>query len=133
MSDRVIPAPPMNGESEPFYRAAREGRFMIRVCTECKKPHWYPRTQCPYCLGETVWMEASGKGEIYSYSVMRRADPPYAIAYVTLAEGPKMMTNLVECDFNRLAIGQSVELVLKPTEGGPPVPCFRPRAKSQTP
>jgi uncharacterized OB-fold protein len=57
---------------------------------------------------------------------MRRVPAPFALAYVTLAEGPTMMTNLVDCDFNTLRIGQPVRLVWKPSEGGPPVPCFTP-------
>ena len=63
---------------------------------------------------------------IYSFSVMRRTAPPYAIGYVTLDEGPTMMTNLVECDFDALRIGQLVRLVLTASEGGVPVPCFQP-------
>ena len=47
-------------------------------------------------------------------------------AYVTLAEGPTMMTNLVQCDFDALRVGQEVTLVWTPTEGGPPVPTFTP-------
>jgi uncharacterized OB-fold protein len=58
---------------------------------------------------------------------MRRGAPvPYAIAYVTLAEGPTMMTNIVDCDLNAIKIGQKVKVVFKPSEGGPPVPCFAP-------
>ena len=57
---------------------------------------------------------------------MRRADPPYAIAYVRLEEGPVMLTNIVESDFDALAVGQKVGLVFVPTAGeGTPVPCFR--------
>jgi hypothetical protein len=64
---------------------------------------------------------------IYTYSVMRRGAPvPYAIAYVTLAEGPTMMTNIVDCDLEAVKIGQKVKVVFKPSEGGPPVPCFAP-------
>ena len=57
---------------------------------------------------------------------MRRAEVPYAIAYVTLDEGVTMMTNLVDCDFDTLKIGQRVRVVFKPTDGGPPVPTFTP-------
>jgi hypothetical protein len=57
---------------------------------------------------------------------MQRAEVPYAIAYVTLEEGPTMMTNIVDCDFASLKIGQAVKVVLKPTNGGPPVPMFTP-------
>ena len=57
---------------------------------------------------------------------MRRAKEPYAIAYVTLAEGPTMMTNIVDCDFDALQVGQPVSIVFCDSEGGPPVPMFRP-------
>ena len=71
-------------------------------------------------------MEASGKGKIYTFSVMTRAPTPYAIGYVTLEEGPSMMTNLVDCDFATLKIGQAVKLKFVPSEGGPPIPMFAP-------
>jgi uncharacterized OB-fold protein len=121
-----MPNPPITPESAPFFAAAKEGRFLIRRCGACGKAHWYPRALCPFCFGETAWEEASGDGTIYSYSVMRRASPPYAIAYVALAEGPTMMTNLVDCDFDALAIGQDVSLVFKASADGTPIPCFRP-------
>ena len=127
MSERALPSPPFDIESQPFYEAAAKGKFLIRRCTACGKPHWFPRASCPFCLGETAWEEASGRGVIYSYSVMRRVTPAYAIAYVKLAEGPTMLSNLVECDFDSLAIGQAVEVVFKPSLDGPPIACFKPR------
>ena len=56
---------------------------------------------------------------------------PYAIAYVTLAEGPTMMTNIVDCDLDKIRIGQPVRLVFKPTDGGPPVPMFTPHSRDR--
>ena len=126
MAERILPAPPLTPESAPFFAAAAEGKFMLRRCTACGRAHWYPRAACPFCFGATAWEETSGEGVIYSFSVMRRTAPPYAIAYVTLAEGPTMMTNLVQCDFDALRIGQRVRLAFVPGEGGVPVPCFRP-------
>jgi uncharacterized OB-fold protein len=83
---------------------------------------------CPFCLSDTEWIEASGKGTIYSLSVMQRGNPnPYCIAYVSLDEGVTMMTQIVDCDLEALKIGQKVKLVFKPSEGdGPPVPMFTP-------
>jgi uncharacterized OB-fold protein len=125
MAIRKIPAPKPNAETQAFWDAAAQGRFLIRRCAACGKAHWYPRKTCPFCWSEeTAWVEASGRGTIYSYSVMRRAPEPYVVAYVTLAEGPTMLTNLVDCDFNALAIGQAVRLKFSPSEGGPPVPMF---------
>ena len=114
-------------ESEAFWKAASEGKFLVKRCTDCGRVHWYPRAICPFCFSDrTEWVAGSGKGTIYTYSVMRRAPEPYAIAYVTLEEGPTMMTNIVDCDLDSIRIGQKVKLVFKPTDGGPPMPMFTP-------
>ena len=126
MPERIIPAPPRNPETEAFFAAAAEGRFILRRCADCGKFHWYPRSRCPFCTGQTEWCDAAGTGTIYSFSVMRRGKVPFALAYVELAEGPRMMTNIVDCDFDRLAIGQAVSLVFKQADDGTPVPCFTP-------
>jgi uncharacterized OB-fold protein len=124
---RKIPAPQPNPETQGFWDAAAQGKFVIRRCRSCGKAHWYPRAICPFCASaETEWVEASGRAKIYSYSVMRRVPEPYAVAYVTLAEGPTMITNLVGCDFDRLSIGQDVRIAFTPTDNGPPVPTFTP-------
>jgi uncharacterized OB-fold protein len=126
--ERTLPAPPRNPETEPLFAAAAEGRFILRRCVACRQFHWYPRQRCPFCMGEAEWRNGAGTGIIYSFSVMRRVKAPFALAYVELAEGPRMMTNIVDCDFDRLAIGQAVTLVFKPAEDGTPVPCFTPAA-----
>jgi uncharacterized OB-fold protein len=124
---RNIPAPSINVESQPFWDAAAQGRFLIKRCTACGKAHWYPRALCPYCFGETAWEESAGEGVIYTYSVMHRSPTgPYAIGYVTLNEGPAVLTNFVDCDLGTLRIGQKVKVRFQPTEGGPPVPVFAP-------
>jgi uncharacterized protein len=121
-----IGAPETNPEIKPFFDGTAAGKFLIPRCKSCKKTHWYPRALCPFCFGETAWEEASGDGTIYSLSVMKRAETPYVMAYVTLAEGPTMMTNIVDGDMDALKIGQKVKLKLVPTEGGPPMPVFAP-------
>lgn len=131
MSDvmtRKIPAPAVTVESKPFWDAATEGKFLIKRCTGCKKAHWYPRAICPFCFSEeTVWEESPGEGVIYTYSVMHRSPTgPYAIGYVTLNEGPAVLTNFVDVAPDGLSIGQKVKVRFEPTEGGPPVPVFAP-------
>jgi len=127
MAERKIPDPNPNPETAAFWEAAAKGTFLLRWCNDCGRTHWYPRAVCPHCMSaNTEWREASGRGTIYTYSVTRRADPPYAIAYVTLEEGPKMITNIVDCDLDALAVGQAVELVFKPSTGGQAVPMFKP-------
>jgi hypothetical protein len=124
---RKVPSPLVNVETQAFWQAAREGRLVVPQCTACGRAHWYPRAICPFCDRGTIeWRATCGRGTIYTYSVMRRAKEPYVIAYVTLAEGPTMMTNIVDCDFDALRIGQAVEVVFMATENGPPVPMFKP-------
>ncbi len=125
MAERKLPAPQVSPETKPYWDAAAAGKLLVKKCLACGEHHHYPRALCPFCFSDrTEWRDASGRGTIYSYSVMRRAPVPYAIAYVTLDEGPTMMTNLVDCDFDKLAIGQPVRVTFKPTEGGPPLPMF---------
>ena len=127
MSQRKIPSPPMSVENEAFWAAANEGKLMIPRCKDTGQFFWYPRNLSPFTLSNNVEMvEASGKGTIYTYSVMRRANPQYAIAYVALEEGITMMTNIVDCDFDSVAIGQLVELDFYESENGQKVPVFKP-------
>jgi uncharacterized OB-fold protein len=127
MAERKIPDPNPNPETEAFWEAAKQGKFLLRYCGDCGKTHWYPRAICPHCFSDnTEWREASGRGTIYTYSVVRRTDPQYAIAYVTLEEGPTMISNIVDCSHDDLAVGQSVEVTFKQSEGGFAVPMFTP-------
>ena len=128
-SQRSFPSPLADPDTEAYWSAARAGRLMLGDCRSCGEKHYYPRSMCPHCgSGDVELTQSSGRGEIYSYSVLRRANPPYAIAYVTLEEGPTMMTNIIEADLDSLSIGQKVVLLFSPTEDpeGPPVPTFRP-------
>jgi uncharacterized protein len=126
-TERKIDAPQSAPETKAFWEATAAGRLLIKRCTACGESHYYPRSICPFCGSDrTEWRDASGRGTVYTYSVMRRAPVPYAIAYVTLEEGVSMMTNIVDCDLDAIRIGQKVRVVFKPTEGGPPVPMFTP-------
>jgi uncharacterized OB-fold protein len=127
MAERKIEAPEQSPETKPYWDAAAKGQLLIKKCNACGEPHFYPRSLCPFCFsGDTAWVAASGTGTIYSYSVMRRVPVPYVVAYVTLAEGPTMISNIVDCDLNAVKIGQAVKVTFKPSDGGPPVPMFTP-------
>jgi uncharacterized OB-fold protein len=122
---RVPPSPGLSPDNEAFVAAAREGRFVLRGCDDCGRTHWYPRAVCPHCFSsKTQWKPASGRGTVYSYSTMQRVDPPYTLAYVTLDEGPTMMTNLVGAGPWR--IGMRVQLRFVASDDGTPVPMFAP-------
>ncbi len=126
MTERKIPAPPLNPEAQPFFDAAANGKLLIKHCDDCNQFHHYPRALCPFCASDrTRWREAKGSGTIHTYSVLRRgATVPYCIAYVTLDEGVSMLTNIVDCDLDSVRVGQRVKLVCKTTDGGCAVPMF---------
>lgn len=125
--DRPLGPVVVDPATEPYFAAARDGVLKLRRCKACGEPHWYPRPICPFCQGDTEWVQAKGTGEIYSVSVTRRAGPvPYALAYVRLDEGVTMMTNIVDCDLDTVRIGQRVKVCFKPAEGGEMVAMFTP-------
>ena len=125
--ERTYSDPDINMETTVYWESAKNGKLLVKTCKACGKLHYYPRTICPHCLNsDTDWVEASGKGTIYTYSVMRRTETPYVIAYVTLEEGVTMLSNIVECDVDDVAVGQTVEVVFRDTEGGHSLPVFRP-------
>ena len=126
--DRTITAPEVYPDNKDFWQAATEGRLMVKHCKACGQAHWYPRPLCPHCgSADTELRPSSGRGTIYSLTVTRRAGPTaYALAYVTLDEGVTLMTNIVDCDLDQAKIGDRVEVVFKPSEGGPPMPMFKP-------
>jgi uncharacterized OB-fold protein len=123
--ERKIISPTPFPETMAYWEAAAQGKLLLKKCAVCGEYHFYPRVLCPFCFSDkTEWREAAGAGTIYSFSVTRRSEVPYAIAYVTLAEGPTMVTNIVDCDLDTIRIGQAVKLVFKPSENGQPVPMF---------
>ena len=126
--ERKVRDPAENPGDQEYFDAAAEGKLMLKKCGECNEVHHYPRALCPFCFSDKVsWVQAKGTGEIYTYSVTRRGGPvPYCIAYVTLDEGVRMMTNIVDTDLDTIKIGQKVKVVFKKSENGTSVPMFTP-------
>ena len=123
------PLAPVTGDAatEHFWTQAKEGLLCTRRCTSCGEVHWYPRALCPFCMGRTEWRSPSALGTFSTGRGAGRAGPiAYAIAYVALDEGITLLTNIVDCDFDDLKIGQRVEVTFKPAEGGAMVPMFKP-------
>lgn len=112
------PAPPVVAETKPFWDGTKAGRLMLPRCLRCRFVIWYPRQFCPECGHASVeWFEASGRGSIYSFTLVRRGEgayretPLYVLAFVELEEGPRVLTNIVACDPAQLQIGQAVSAV----------------------
>jgi uncharacterized protein len=128
--DRELPAPMITPENKPYFDGTARGVLLLKFCDACQRYHHYPRTFCPHCFSDrTRWVESSGRGKIYTFSVLRLGTPtPFSLAYVQLEEGPRMMTNLVDCDFDALAIDMPVRLSCKPATDGTMIPMFTPAA-----
>ncbi|MFJ5310169.1 Zn-ribbon domain-containing OB-fold protein [Streptomyces sp. NPDC088350] len=116
--------------TRPYWEAAARGRLLLRRCADCGRAHHYPREFCPHCWSEAVtWENASGHATLYTWSVVHRNDlppfgqrVPYVAAVVDLAEGPRMMTELVESESAEPRAGMPVEVTFR--DG---IPVFRPR------
>jgi uncharacterized protein len=119
MSTYEKPLPAIDSESRPFWQAAREHRLAIMRCRDCGKHFFYPRELCPFCHNAAVeWVNASGRGKVYTFTIARRpsgpafkADVPYVVALVELEEGPRLMTNIVTSRVEDVRIGQAVKAV----------------------
>jgi uncharacterized OB-fold protein len=123
------PQPRITPDNEAFYKALREGRFLLPYCLDCGKPHLPPGPVCPFCFGERVeWRQASGRGRISSWTVVHKAwfpafagDIPYNVVQVELDEGPRLTANVLNISNENLKIGLPVEIVF-----GEAVPRFKP-------
>lgn len=124
---RRIPKPMQLPETAAYWKAADEGRLLLKRCSACGEAHHYPRDICPFCLSDaTAWTEAAGTGTVYTFSTMGVGEAAYTLAYVTLDEGPTMMSNLVGAAPEAWRIGQRVKVRFVPSDGGPAVPMFEP-------
>ncbi|MGW0699602.1 Zn-ribbon domain-containing OB-fold protein [Streptomyces sp. NPDC002867] len=121
--------------TRPFWDAAAAGALLIRRCDDCGRAHHYPREFCPHCWSENVaWERASGRAVLHTWSVVHRNDlppfgdrVPYTAAVVELAEGPRMMTEVVACAAADLAVGMRLVVAFRTGEDdGVTVPVFRP-------
>jgi len=136
-SERTWPSviePPVTDESAPFWEATRERRFVLPWSTARGGPMWFPRGVDPAAPDQPVeWREASGDGTVYAASVHHKVGPgrdpaagPYVVALVDLAEGARMMANVVDCPPDDVVVGMPVRLVWQPLSDGRNLPQFAP-------
>ncbi|MGH7933905.1 MAG: Zn-ribbon domain-containing OB-fold protein [Candidatus Binataceae bacterium] len=102
MSEYIKPLPKPSPTSRPFWEAAKRHELTLQRCGGCRALVFYPRERCPQCFSDQLsWERVSGRGKVYSYTVVRRAstrsfaDAPYVLAIVELDEGARMTTNVV--------------------------------------
>ncbi|MDQ2803839.1 MAG: Zn-ribbon domain-containing OB-fold protein [Pseudomonadota bacterium] len=133
MPDPGRARPQPTPETQHFWDGTRAGELRLQRCAICGKVYFPPRPFCPACASRDVGiLAASGKAILYSYVIHHRPvpgfTPPYAIAVVQLVEGPRMMTNIVDCPQTpeALALDMPLEVVFQPMDEQITLPLFRP-------
>ncbi len=123
--EKQLPLPVANADSATYWQSAKEGKLVLRRCKSCGETHFMPRYLCPVCWSTDLeWIEAVGKGTVHSFTIIRRASSPafagltpYVVALIDLAEGPRMMSNIVGDHALDVEIGDGVTLRFEDREG----------------
>jgi hypothetical protein len=128
---RALPQP--TPETRHFWQGTQAGELRLQRCNACQKAYFPPRPFCPACgQREVSVFKASGKGRLFSYVIHHRPvpgfTPPYAIAVVELDEGPRMMTNIVNCPQTpeALVLDMKLEVAFEKQDDEITLPLFRP-------
>ncbi|MNS97509.1 hypothetical protein D3C72_1318440 [compost metagenome] len=103
-----------------YFEQLAQGRFLIPQCQACARHHFYPRVVCPHCGADTLrWTEPSGAGEVYSTTVVRSKAGDYTVCLVDLAEGPRLMSRVVDMPADAVRIGLPVRARIDTVDGEP--------------
>jgi uncharacterized OB-fold protein len=126
------PLPEVTPETAPFWEGAADGEFRLGYCPDCELSFFYPRARCPDCLSEADLVEAEGEGSVYTYTVPEKVSGwpeeslPLVVAYVELAEGPRVVTNIIDCSPEEVTVGAEVAVdFIESEEEDVAVPVFR--------
>lgn len=109
---KPLPRPISPELTRPFWEAARRHELIMPRCKTCDHVFFYPRAECPRCLSSTMeWVPVSGRGRLHSFTIVYqpanaafRDDVPYVYAVVQLDEGPRLVSNVVQCDPEALQV-----------------------------
>ena len=127
-----IPLPVPGAMTAPFWAGTRQNKLLLQRCLDCGAHRWTPQVLCRDCLsGRYEWSEVSGKGTLFSFTIVHRPPlpafkVPYVVAVVELDEGPLMLTNLVDCDPAELAVGMAVRVAFEEASDAITLYKFRP-------
>jgi uncharacterized protein len=127
-------SPIVTDDSAVFWEAAAEQRLVAQRCGDCGRLRHPPRPMCPQCNSLSIEvLELSGRGTLYSYSVLHHPqhpafDYPVLAALVDLDEGVRLVSSLTGVEPADIRIGMPLEVDFEAREGGTCVPVFRPRA-----
>jgi uncharacterized OB-fold protein len=126
------PRPPLTRDNAFFFEAAARRRLVIQRCADCGRLRHPPGPMCPDCRSlDWVEQEATGRGTVHSFVVAHHPqvpsfDYPLAVVLVELAEGTRLVSNLLEVDPDDIEIGMEVEVTFLDIGEGLGLPLFRP-------
>ena len=133
MAEPARAKPKPTPETQHFWDGTKAGELRLQKCNDCAKAYFPPRPFCPACSSRNVAVfAASGKAKLDSYVIHHRKvpgfTPPYAIAVVQLDEGPRMMTNIVDCPQTpeALVLDMKLEVTYHKMDDEISLPLFRP-------
>jgi hypothetical protein len=138
MSAPKLPLPRPTRVSAPHWEGCRRGELRVQRCRGCGHFVFIPEPTCTACFGSDLeWVASSGRGSIYSYTIVHRPQRPefqvpYAVAIVELEEGWHMLSNVVDCEMDDIAVGMPVEVTFRKMSDEITLPMFRP-ARSRGP
>ena len=128
------PLPHLDEENRPWWEALKRHELYLQRCRDCAVIRYYPRAQCPECLSpRTEWLRSSGRARVYTFTATWQNQAagfrdalPYVLAYVELEEGPRMLTNIIDCRPEQVRIGMPVEVVYEDVTPEVTLAKFRP-------
>lgn len=133
MNEYTKPLPKPTPWSKPFWEGCKQHKLLIQECLKCNTKIFYPKLYCPICLSSEIrWIEASGKGRVYTFTTVYNYQPadfssdvPYIIAVIRLDEGVQLMSNIVDCTPEEIGCDMEVEVVFEDVTDNITLPKFR--------
>jgi uncharacterized protein len=127
------PLPSPDVISAEYWAALASGRLLVQNCQECGRRQFYPRALCTQCGAVPVWEEVSGRGTVYTFTIIRqngvppfRDETPYVVAMIELEEGPRLMGNITGCSVDEVRVGMAVRAYAVGVEPGMAIPMWEP-------
>ena len=132
----MLIVPKEDSMTQPYWEGVRQRKLLVQHCRACGNL-WHPPTPiCPECQAKNYdWRPVSGRGVVYSFTIVHHpahtavADKvPYLVALVTLEEGPRVVSNILNCANDKVAVGMPVRLTFQKIADGVVLPQFEPAA-----
>jgi uncharacterized OB-fold protein len=132
MEEEAKLIPRVTRELKPFFDAARDHQLAVQKCDNCGTLRFPAALLCLACDSDKAsWVPVSGRGEVFSFTVMHRAyhpafKAPYTLAVIELKEGVRMTSNVIGIEPSKVRCGMPVEVVFDRLSDEVTLPRFRP-------